>query len=156
MFYDPIIEERCEPTASCIHFAMFISTVIGSLSLLLPSDWLSSDKEEHCDWLAVLSYVCVRFEWPFFPVSVDHCDLPSPVSAEHCDWPFSNRAKRCDWLFLHPVSLSRIFSMLGFYPLWHSDCETGYYLTVIALNNYHSCHMLCHLTLNGLCLCLVT
>lgn len=66
--------------------------------------------------------MCVCFAWPFFPVRVDHRDLPSPVSAEHCDWPFSNRAERCDWLSL-------LFSLFGFYPLWLFVCETGNYLT---------------------------
>lgn len=61
-----------------------LSTVIGSVSLLLQSDWLSSVTEEHCDWLAILFCVCCY--WPF-PVSVNHCDLPYPVCAEHCDWP---------------------------------------------------------------------
>lgn len=51
-------------TAPDVHLAMSISTVISSLSLLLPSDWLFSDNEEHCDWLAVL--FCVFMLWMAF------------------------------------------------------------------------------------------
>lgn len=106
MFSDPTVEKRC--------VQYVLSQWMWTYSILCTL----CSVHQHCDWLFVPAVaiwlavfwqwrtvigllscpMCVCFEWPFFPVSVDHCDLPSPVSAEHCDWPFSNRAKRCDWL----------------------------------------------------------